>query len=472
MASPRQAQSDAILLKSMSRLFSAGTQKSFPRLLNDPPGYSLPDPLFSPFTSQLDPFFPLPCKVTHRDKSLVHCYLTEMRGPVYGIHGKVKGFCPIRDKTAINVQSNQTYLQWIVLMAEMFLLQGRPAPADEPHILGRKAYIYKLMNKAIANPTTCYLDNTLAVVATAGCAEAYSGDLALGRRHLLALKTLIEGRGGSTILQDMLFGQAILIVVGRVTVGLGEANFSDTARLKRDMGSFISTFQAMQSWNQRLREEFGEFRDGAMSSSRMKMSTDTFPSLSHTFHGTNARDIQRYSLSRRKVFGETAVLRKYMEPQSTSIEIRNRRYHFAVLWIINKLLYDLKTDLDKSKEFLEGILLNVSSSEFPGQDSSSNSSAEARLTPLTMFCIAAACAAEHNPEFAERGGILHSWDAVDMLELMELASKDSQEEVTALLSSWLTNDECDIFYIGERRIEEISREIEEEWLRRQRQHQQ
>jgi hypothetical protein len=129
------------------------------------------------------------------------------------------------------------------------------------------------------------------------------------------------------------------------------------------------------------------------------------------------------------------------------------------------MLYDLRADPYKGKEFIDNLLLDIISAEIPGQDREvAVAAAGARLRPFTNFCILAACAAKHSPEFAERGGILHSWDAIDVLELMALATKDGKEELTALLSSWLTNDECDIFYVGERRIEEISEDIEKEWL--------
>lgn len=131
---------------------------------------------------------------------------------VYATHNKA-AFCPIRDTTTIGVQADHTFLQWIVVIAEMYLLQGKPLAADQPHILSRKAFIYKLMNKAITDPNTCYSDNTLTAMAAAGIAEARLGNPAQGRKHLLALRILIEARGGYHVLQDMVFGQAMVSAV-------------------------------------------------------------------------------------------------------------------------------------------------------------------------------------------------------------------------------------------------------------------
>jgi hypothetical protein len=159
------------------------------------------------------------------------------------------------------------------------------------------------MNKSIANPTTCYSDSTLAAVAIVGIAEAYLGNLAQGQKHLIALRLLTERHGGSTILQDMLFGQAILITLSYVGFGAGDATFQDELRLKNAIGFFTRTFQALQSWYQRLRVEFEEFRGSDGSSSKVHTPTDALPPLSHIFSSTSAGDLQRYRSSRRKVFG-------------------------------------------------------------------------------------------------------------------------------------------------------------------------
>jgi hypothetical protein len=470
LASPRRASSDAVALKPTSGAIYMSTNKDVPRLLSEPSDYLLRNfsssLLSSPLISPLDPFFPLPCKTTPRERSLLHFYLITMPGAFHNTHSKA-AFCPIRDTRAVAVQVDQTFLQWVVVAAEIFLLQGRQSPAAEPHILSRKAYIYRLMNKAIANPDTRYSNNTLATTAAAGILESRSGNPVEGRKHLIALRHLIEGRGGSNVLQDMLFGQAMVITVGFLGTGTHEATFVDEVRLKRAIESFNSTFQAMQSWNQSLRVEFEKSYESDVSSPKVDMATDTLSSLSDILYVSNIRDLERYRSSRRKVFGKTSFLHKYIEPRRANTSECKRRSHFAVLWIINKLIYDLRHDHQKSKEFIESFLNDVISGEIPSGNRNSSPAAGTPLNPITLVYILAASAAKHTPKFSGRGGILHSWDAIDPLELMELATKDSQEEVTALLSSWLTNDECDIFYIADSRIEDISNEIEKEWLRRQ-----
>lgn len=131
------------------------------------------------------------------------------------------------------------------------------------------------------------------------------------------------------------------------------------------------------------------------------------------------------------------------------------------------MLYDLRMDHRKSKDFIEHCLSKVTSAEIIGKDRYNTPTSRINLRGTALYCIVADCAAKNSPENAERRGILHAYDILDMLELVELATKDSQEEMTTLLSSWLTNDECDIWYMGERRLGEISKEIKKEWLQQQ-----
>jgi hypothetical protein len=118
--------------------------------------------------------------------------------------------------------------------------------------------------------------------------------------------------------------------------------------------------------------------------------------------------------------------------------------------------------------FIELFLRDVESAEGSGWERDHTATDRICLRPSALFCILAGCAMNYSSENGKRQGILHAWDAVDILELMQLAAVDSQEEVTVLLSSWLINDECDIWYVGERRAREFQEEIETEWRRQQR----
>lgn len=223
------------------------------------PDYLLPyfssSPLISPPTSKLDPFFSLPCHVTERDKTLLHLYFTTTPRAVYRTHNNAS-ICPIRDVTAIGVQADGTFLQWIVLGAELYLLQGKPSAVHQPHILSRKAYIYKLMNRAIADPTMCYSDVTFATMGAAVIAGARFEGPAQGWKHLIALRKLMKARGGSRILQDMLLAYSISITNCFINIGTEHATFTDKYHLGTAIHDFSSTFKAMQAWNQSLRVAF------------------------------------------------------------------------------------------------------------------------------------------------------------------------------------------------------------------------
>lgn len=50
------------------------------------------------------------------------------------------------------------------------------------------------------------------------------------------------------------------------------------------------------------------------------------------------------------------------------------------------------------------------------------------------------CPARDGPENAANAVILRSWEAVDMLEFVELAGERGRSRITRLLSGWLTGE--------------------------------
>ena len=128
------------------------------------------------------------------------------------------------------------------------------------------------------------------------------------------------------------------------------------------------------------------------------------------------------------------------------------------------MLYDLRHDYSESREFIERLSSEVTACAIPAAEDDPTA-AGPPLKPLAIIYILETVIVKHSPESASRGGILHAWNSINPLELVELAAEDFHTEVTALLSSWLTNDECGLFYMTENRLDEISEEITTEWLR-------
>jgi hypothetical protein len=381
---------------------------------------------------------------------------------VYGTHNNAS-ICPIRDVTAIGVQADGTFLQWIVLGAELYLLQGTPSAVDQPHILSRKAYIYKLMNRTIADPTMCYSDVTFATMGAAAIAGARFEGPAQGRKHLMALRKLMKARGGSRILRDMLLAYSISITNCFIHIGTEHTTFTDKYHLSIAINDFSSTFKAMQAWNQRLRVAFEVSDEDDFDGN--KHDNGRLPSVSEMLNFAWVHDLQMYRLSRSKVFGPQSFLRRYIPPIHPLPAASERRCHFAALWMINKMLCDLRHDYCESRAFIERLSSEVTACEIPATEDDPTA-AGSPLKPLAIIYILETVMVKHSPESASRGGILHAWDSINPLELVELATEDSHIEVTVLLSSWLTNDECDLFYMTENRLDEISEEITTEWLRR------
>lgn len=158
-----------------------------------------------------------------------------------------------------------------------------------------------------------------------------------------------------------------VITASYIGTGTGEATFQNVDKFTTAINSFISTFQAIQSWNQSLRVEFEETNIGE----DVKVSTSLtskLPFVSDMLYFAGIHDLQNYGTSRRKVFGPQSFLRRYIDLMSSSSIYSERRSHFAVLWIINKMLYDLRHDYHESKEFIERLLHDVVSGEIPMAD--------------------------------------------------------------------------------------------------------
>jgi hypothetical protein len=421
------------------------------------------NPLSSPLTSQLDPFFSLPCHVTERDKSLLHLYFTLTPKAVYGNHNNAS-ICPVRDVTAIGVRADPIFLQWIVLGAELYLLQGKSSAANQPHILSRKAYSYRLMNKVISDPNLCYADTTFATMGAAAIAAGRFESPAQGRRHLAALRKLIEARGGSRVLKNMLLAYSISITNCFINIGTEHATFTDRSRLNIAIHDFIGTFQAMQAWNQRLRVEFEASAAGDAVAEKSYTSSKLSP-VSTMLEAARLRNLENYRLSRAKIFGTISFLGRYIPPIYPLPAISERRCHFAALWIINEMVYDLRHDYHESTKFIKRLSSEVTACEIPVTDGNFNSKFTP-LQPLAIIYILETIAFKHSPKTASIGGILHAWHSINPLELIELGTKDSHVEITALLSSWLRNDGLDIFYMTEHTLDDISQEIKNEWVRR------
>lgn len=210
---------------------------------------------------------------------------------VYGTRSNAS-ICPIRGVAAIAVQRGQLSLQWALLGAEFYLLQGNPSAVDQPNILRRKAYIFKLMNRAITDPTMCYSDKTFAAMGGAATSAARFEGPAQGRKHLIALRKLMKARGGSRILQDMLLPYSITIINCFINLGTVHATFTDKHHLSTAIHDFRSTFTAMQAWNQSLRVAF-EVSDADEFDSN-KRNDARLPSVSEIIDFARVRDLQTY----------------------------------------------------------------------------------------------------------------------------------------------------------------------------------
>lgn len=143
---------------------------------------------------------------------------------MYGTHSKAN-YDPVRDMTVLGVSTNHVFLQWVLLVAQQSLLGA--AATNDPAFLARRTYIYSRMRMAVADLKTRYWDETINSLTVAAIAEARYGQVSDRMKHLLAVRRLIEARGGRTALHDISFPKIIAVVAAFVNLGSGFDAFQD-----------------------------------------------------------------------------------------------------------------------------------------------------------------------------------------------------------------------------------------------------
>jgi hypothetical protein len=357
-------------------------------------------------------------------------------------------------------------MNWILLAAEMFISRLAPTEHDKVRILRRRAFIYQEMNNTITDLTTRYADTTLWVLASAAIAEARLDNAALGRKHCEALLTIINDRGGPCTLQNMIPSLSIGVVVSFISIGVGDAIFSNATALHCALRHFSRRLLAMQAWNDKIRRTFANTE--AAHEMRQTAFNDPYADTSRNLPSDNEISVAcfAYQGSRHRAFQPLSALLEFVLPTFPDASPSGHRHHFSILWIINNTIYDLRNDIVSSTMFLDDLLHAVTASKRTACNEVSAGLPCPPLKALTVTYILASRAAKYGPTTPASGGILRTWAAVEPLEVLELTDNVAKRFIKVMLSQWLTGGSTSSPNMSRERLHDMTCGARNEWFKR------
>jgi hypothetical protein len=441
-----------------------------------------------PSNDNLDPFLPLAGPVTHRDRNMLHYYLSLMPSAVYGT-SKDAPDCLVRDQTIPFVQMNDTWLRWVLVLAETHRL-GTAAAEISPSILARKTYLYRIMFEMVANTETRYSDITITALSYASWAEGRSSTLEKAQNHLLGVKHLVQARGGFARL-DLKISTPILYPF--VWLGVGAGFFPDVRSLESAIAAFLRLMRSMQEWQWQYQQDFIWSYLADVADSRVQ-----------------DHDFQEYVQARTQAFGPLSALRPFL--QVPFYDLTNRiqyRSHVTVLWMLNKTLWELRGDPSLCSRFLRELDRRVTDSDDTAQclnravtgeldvleiEKLGLAKREPTLKATAVIHIIVCCAmrAKWPPEAyppiprwydspsctTEAGDgfmptIVRLFETVDGVELLQFLSEHRRQRVLAQLSVWLIGDKQtpqspEHTNLSNTDLETIAAEMRSAWVKAQR----
>ncbi|KAJ9602861.1 hypothetical protein H2200_012641 [Cladophialophora chaetospira] len=319
---------------------------------------------------------------------------------------------------------------------------GQSAAQKAVAVLTRRAYIYRYMNSLIAKPDQRCSDVTITGLCFAGLIESRIGSIESARRHLGVVRhSLIPERGGIQEIAEHVSKPISCIIIW---VGLEFHAFENWHALDSAVNTFVQIMSAIGTWMAKL-------------SLHGKPTSTTSQTEKHVH---TSSPFFRFLKNHKQLFNRKSPFHRFIGPtcyegaNSISIQIRS---HMALLWLTNKILWELRDDITMSAKFLESFYRWILSSDDPtpfgfGRTAKpTNTSVLKTLTIVGMmgFC-SAAFVPEKNPaaidwtsggKMNENRHILRMWEAIDMLELLHLLSEESRRRVLCQLSAWLIGPE-------------------------------
>lgn len=316
-------------------------------------------------------------------------------------------------------------MQWILLAAEVYLEEAKGV-VDRVSMFQLKSSIYGELSKMIADPALRTSNTTISVLAAASIAEARIGDFELGTKHCVALFHLLNSQGRPPALRKMIFSTiGTRIIVSFVSIGAGHALFADYIKLLASLRCLKETLLAIQTWIRSF------ILDDAVL--RGLFRHDNTPLEACIPAHKSSQKIKRYHDTCAEAFASDSVLHRFILPTFEDHSPIEQRCHVAFLTILVVVLFDLRNDYDDSIHFLEEMVLTVASGQVFDEEE------PPPMKVLTVLYNATDCAERYESVgFDTRWNVLRSWLAVEVLELVELASDRGRLRILESLSNSLT----------------------------------
>jgi hypothetical protein len=383
----------------------------------------------------LDPFLRTAGPLSLRDRNLLHYYLAEVPGAVYG-NSKNALNCLVRDTTVVHAQTNPICLQWTLLMAETYL-RGSVAAESSPTILARKIYLYRKMYEMVTDPKTRFTDTTIISLTVGAYTDGRSGGLAKAQHHLKGVRCLIEGRGGIARLAERTGFQ---VLNSFVCMGLGVGAFEGIASLEEAVASFLRDMRSIQRWQIQVQEAVAPYLAAANESCAREQQV-----------------LKQYLAARNRALGPVSALRPFLQTPFYDAGLRpHMRSHMALLWMLNRILWDLCEDytasthlLDELSRYVEAgddthqrLLRCMTAADYPSPELEElvTLAGEPTLKCAAVYHVFVNCT--RNIRWGpETPPLISKWfEVVDVVELLQLLPEQSKGRVLAELSSWLVGD--------------------------------
>ncbi|KAJ9608675.1 hypothetical protein H2200_006446 [Cladophialophora chaetospira] len=410
----------------------------------------------------LDPFLRPAISLTRRERNILHHYL--LTTPTY-VYGTQPGtfYCPVRDVNVPQIQINRLWLQWTLLYAEKFVV-----PDDSQKtvtLLARRAKIYSYINELIVDPLACVSDATIAGLAFGSLIEWQVGSLELARRHLGFVRhTLLPKRSGPRALS---FHYGFCIYTNLLAVGLGTQAFVSSHTMRKAVRKFVRITSAMQQHSTEILE--GDLRHSRSITARQ----NSKPWV----------DSQQYRVKRRQVFGHSSTLHGFLVPLDPEDAIYSS-HQLVLLWVLNKMLLELRDDVELSVGFLDTLCRYVESHDDPSPFGSGGPRQKRRvmgsgLKSFTLTSMIGYISYSYLPSTTfksvdwssesstqQERPLLRFWENIDMFELLRLLSKQSKYKVAQQLSAWLIGPPPGkiLRALGEDELEALGEEMTRAWL--------
>lgn len=355
-------------------------------------------------------------------------------------------YCPIRDMTVAMVQTNDMWLQWTLLSAEMSAL-GPDRTEKSVTFFARRARTYRSMNESISNPKTRFSDHTITGLTMAGLIETRLGNTASGRIHMAAVRALVRSRA---VVHGVPMQVNFATFCNTTRIGLDSSAFPDVAGFESALSDFLDAMAGMQRWT--------------LTSSRL-LDTKADDADSET-----SPSVRRYALARRRAFSPSALLHRFIGPTCYEEVGFERRSHVARLWGINRILYELRDDLDQCTDFLETLHRYMESTNELSPTDRRASAMDPKLTKLKVTAVNAILGKVGTIFLAKRSaGDSFWWRTVDAVEILHLLSLSTRARLLAEFSAGLIGSETPevIRLVTENQLKNIADEIRQAWIAQQ-----